>query len=97
MIFAPWCPHCHKCMPAFYEASNDATIPFAIINAELVHSELFAGDSRLCDLKHFPTIAMIERGPDMPSAKILAEAPTKENILKHANSTAGIDVRPFVT
>ena len=36
MIYAPWCPHCHRAMPNFMEASKKSNVKFALLNAELL-------------------------------------------------------------
>ena len=47
MVYAPWCPHCHKAMPNFVEASKKSNVPFALINAELMPHSLIQGDESI--------------------------------------------------
>lgn len=75
MIFAPWCPHCHKAMGDFCQASKESKEEFAVINAELVSRELLMGDS--FDVSHFPFIVKCNKdGTDV----VLKTQATKENI-----------------
>lgn len=83
LVYAPWCPHCTNVKPVFAEAAAEASIPFAVVNAEMVMADsVFAGEKKVCDLKYFPTIVLIDTTKDRKKITPLAEAPTKTNILK---------------
>lgn len=82
MVFAPWCTHCHTAMPAFFEAACDSDVPFGLVNAELVNPDVIAGATRICDVKYFPTIVLLEHTGDELQQTHLSQAFTKENILK---------------
>ena len=78
LIFAPWCPHCHTTMPNFAEASKKTNIPFAIINAESVPSNILQDFK----LTHFPFIVKKSN-----STKYVFEGqPKVEELVKHAHN-----------
>lgn len=84
-VYAPWCPHCHNAMPAYFDAASKSDIPFALLNAELVHPDVLSGETRVCDVKYFPTIVGIERSDAGTTMTPLADAPTKDNFIKMAS------------
>ena len=81
MVFAPWCGHCHKAMPAFMEASKSIALPCALVNAELVSADIVEGASSLLDVKHFPFF--VRCAPGTPNV-VLEVEPSVENLLKFA-------------
>lgn len=65
MVFAPWCPHCHKVMPQFVHMSQRAhKTPFCLVNAEAVLKTSFTqGNSRMIHpLQYFPTFLVKKDG-----------------------------------
>lgn len=80
MIYAPWCPHCHKAMPNFMEASKKSNTEFALINAELIPRSLIQGNEAIVDVKHFPFFCH-KRGSNKD---VFKGAPTVENLLEFA-------------
>jgi len=83
MVYAPWCPHCHKAMPNFVEASKASKTPFALVNAELLPPALIQGENAIVDVKHFPFFCH----KNGTTKDVLKVAPTTENIVKFANET----------
>lgn len=84
MIYAPWCPHCHTAMPKFMEASKECDMPFALVNAELVSPTMLQGEGALFNVQFFPYILKRDKVGDDFSDSIFKDAPTKENLAKHA-------------
>ena len=65
MVFAPWCPHCHKVMPQFVHMSQRARkTPFCLVDAEAVLKRSFTqGDaSMIHPLQYFPTFLVKKDG-----------------------------------
>ena len=58
LIWAPWCPHCHKAMPAVAEAAGKVKedVPTALVNAEMVSPSLISGTDgkSVAKVTHFP-------------------------------------------
>lgn len=80
MIFAPWCGHCHKALPAFGEAAKeDKETDYGVINFEEVNKSLFQ-EGGMIPVSHFPFIVLLER--ETMTAKLLDKAATKENIVE---------------
>ena len=77
LIYAPWCPHCHKAMPSFIEASKiNPTSQYVVINAELVPRELLTETFKV---SHFPFIVKVEKNK---GGEIFKAAPTKEDLVE---------------
>lgn len=55
MVWAPWCGYCELFMPDFAAAAKESSIPFALVNAELVPRSLFSDGGGLFTVKGFPT------------------------------------------
>ena len=81
MIYAPWCDHCIKSMPTFYDAASDAPCPFGLINAELAHPDHISGEDRVCDVKYFPTFVMVENTQSGKKVTHLTAPPTRQNMI----------------
>lgn len=81
MIFAPWCAHCHNAMPKFTSASKKSTVPFAIINAELVSPSLIQGEDSTFDVKHFPYILKREAKGESSKHTVFKDHPTEDNLV----------------
>lgn len=76
MIYAPWCPHCHRAMPNFVEASKvNPDIQYMVINAELVPRTLLTESFKV---SHFPFIIKKQVGK---SDAVFKANPTKEALL----------------
>lgn len=78
MIYAPWCPHCHKALPNFMEASKKSDVPFALINAELMPHTLIQGEDAIVDVKHFPFFCF----KNGETKDVFKNAPTTEKLLE---------------
>lgn len=58
MIFAEWCPHCHKNMgPLSNLAKTHPNIPFMMVDADKVPRQTWSKDN-LLEIHHFPTFAV---------------------------------------
>ena len=77
IVFAPWCPHCHKALPVFLAAASDVTVDMAIVNAEMCTNELVQG--KLANVTHFPYI--FKRFED-GSLQVLHDHVTEANIIE---------------
>lgn len=85
MIYAHWCGHCHNAMPEFMEASTEASIPFAIINSDMVSPELLQGDTAVFDVQFYPYIVKRETtGSEVSDTVFKQKPPLKENFVEHA-------------
>ena len=84
MVYAPWCQHCHRAMPEFIAASNESSLPFALINGELVSSHLVHGKDCLIDVQYYPFIFRRCKIDGKIEDTMLENAPTKQNILEKA-------------
>lgn len=58
MIFAPWCPHCHKMMGPFSDSAATTTFPFVMINAEALPRSAWSGKDAIFDCEYFPTFVV---------------------------------------
>lgn len=86
MIFAPWCPHCHTALPKFVEASKSATVPFALINAEMMDPKTMHGDKALFNVQYFPFIVKRTKAGGESQDILFKDVPSVENLLKLAGS-----------
>tara|TARA_B110001450_G_scaffold255469_1_gene283115 strand:- start:33957 stop:34496 length:540 start_codon:yes stop_codon:yes gene_type:complete len=59
IIFAHWCPHCHKLINELAEKADSIKgngIKYVLVNGDSVHSDAFQGDKAIINLQHYPTI-----------------------------------------
>lgn len=66
MVFAPWCPHCHKMMSDFVRVSHSGRQGqrFLMVNAETCNRETFTRDApgMIHPLQYFPTFLVKKDG-----------------------------------
>ena len=80
MIYAPWCPHCHTAMPNFCDASKECEEKFALVNAELIPSNMLHEEP--FKVSHFPYICKL----DNMSVSVFQGDPTAKNIISFSKS-----------
>lgn len=59
VIFAHWCPHCHRLIKELVDKANTIRgngVTYLLVNGEAVHSDAFQGERAIVSLKHYPTI-----------------------------------------
>lgn len=84
MVYAPWCPHCHTAMPIFMECSVDESLPFALVNAELVTPEIM----EKLKVTHFPFITKVTKtGAGAHDTDVLQKAVSKTTIKQLCTTT----------
>lgn len=81
MIYAPWCPHCHKAMPNLNEAAKNISQKVALVNADLVERHIL--QNKNMEVTHFPFIVHVVDG----NAVVMSEAPSQQNIENFARNT----------
>jgi len=88
MVWAPWCGHCEVFMPEFVKASLESTIPFVLVNAELVTPSLFEKTGGIFEVTGFPTFVLYENQDNgTPRITPLSTHPSREALLALAAKT----------
>lgn len=87
MVWAPWCGYCELFMPEFVNASLESTIPFVLVNVELVTPSLFDKNGGIFEVTGFPAFVLYENqdhGP--PRITPLSVRPSREALLALAGT-----------
>ena len=107
MVFAPWCPHCHKVMPQFVHMSQRAhKTPFCLVDAEAVLKGSFTqGDARMIHpLQYFPTFLVKKDGGAFVEKELTevleyaeGDAPVEEGVAESEEMDPSNDAPEVVT
>ena len=87
MAFAPWCPHCHDALPEFVKASKAASVPFLLVNAELLPRKFVTDSAKDGGLgvTHFPFIAKVDEAH--ANTQVFEDLPSEEKLVEFSSKT----------